>query len=282
MPWVILYHWNDCEGCTGRYDYYKLAWTSVPTITSTVSLPSWLVDTAYNHFWHPVMCLSLHTETTCTMRNWELSMIPRNLSSQIHWASGKCASDWLTQTFLHVPRIMSSQFMGSDWLCAHLIHTPLWPVMYHCTLATIYITADCILSWPPVTKCGIDYHTDILHVHLETCQANTGPLTREPVIGLHRLWPLNICVPLHTGHLHKYITGGILLFFGLHTLLLCCLCISCNLCTDKFWADMPRYPEYSSWALWPLRKIQNTQAEHYSPWEMQYVALHTLCTIKKF
>ena len=123
---------------------------------------------------------------------------------------------------------------------------------------------------------------NILHVHLETCQANTGPLTREPVIGSHRLWPLNICVPLHTGHLHKYITGGILLFFGLHTLLLCCLCISCNLCTDKFWADMPRYPEYSSWALWPLRKIQNTQAEHYSPWEMQYVALHTLCTIKKF
>ena len=145
MPWVILYHWNDCEGCTGRYDdNYKLAWTSVPTITSTVSLPSWLVDTACNHFWHPVMCLSLHTETTCTMRNWELSMIPRNLSSQIHWASGKCASDWLTQTFLHVPRIMSSQYMGSDWLCAHLIFT-YSPVTSNVSLHTSHHLHNCWL-----------------------------------------------------------------------------------------------------------------------------------------
>ena len=156
--------------------------------------------------------------------------------------------------------------------------------MYHCTLATIYITADCILSWPPVTKCGIDYHTEY-----PTCTPrNMSSQHRASNKGAsdwltQTMAPEHLCAITHRPS-DEYITGGILLFFGLHTLLLCCLCISLQSLHRQILgrhANISCIPKLNTW---PLRNTQNAHANtwaltmckndtHKPPCD-QYVSLH--------
>ena len=108
---------------------------------------------------------------------------------------------------------------------------------------------------------------NILHVHLETCQANTGPLTREPVIGSHRLWPL---INKVVCHYTQAISISILMeeyccSLELHTLLLCCLCISLQSLHRQILGRHANMSCVLKLNTWPLRDTQNA---HANTWAM--------------